>query len=66
MLPFLASIVPSSALYAAAPIFLPEPSSLSFIAAPAAILPDDVAVSAADAKSTDERFRLEAGRTAIE
>ena len=47
------------------PIFLPVPSSLKVIAFPDAIVSDftvseDAAV-AADAKSTDDRFRLEAG-----
>ena len=55
-------------LYVTVPIFLPLPSSLKDIAMLNVILSvtavSDDAAFAADAKSTDDRFRLEAGRTA--
>ena len=57
-------ISPVVVLYVAVPIFLLVPSSLKVIAVPFAIVPDfvpDDAAVAADAKSTDDRFRLEAG-----
>ena len=64
VLPLVALILPVVMLYVAVPIFLPVPSSLKVIAVPSAIIPDfvpDDAAVAADAKSTDDRFRLEAG-----
>ena len=62
---FTALISPVVVLYVTVPIFLPLPSSLKVIAVPdrivfATAVSDDAAV-AADAKRTDDRFRLEAG-----
>ena len=51
----------------AAPIFLSVPLSLKVIAVPDVIVSDTVpddAAFALEAKSTEDRFRLEAGRTA--
>ena len=54
-------------LYVIVPIFLLLPSSLRVIAVPDVIFPDvavpEDAAWAADTKRTDDRFRLEAGRT---
>ena len=64
VLPFTTLISPVVVLYVTVPISFPVPSSLKVIDISSVIgpdsVPDDAAV-AADAKSTDDRFRLEAG-----